>query len=204
MPARPTFFEFLKAFGGRWFILMSGPASVPAAVAAAVVSNSVWRVLLACTAIACFLFTAYWIWRIERERRNEAESALALANDFTLTDWGNVRVADNPEVVALFNENGPERNKFLAFLTREHISCWARRMAPGYSDLVKVPGSVWNMEWFFDFAPKRPDDQRSINQTFIRDNKNNNAMFYDLYVNHTEMKRVWPTIELTQARDEVR
>jgi hypothetical protein len=141
MPPKATFLEFLRAFGGRWFILMSGPASVPATVAAALVSSTVWRVLLACTAIVCFLFTAYWIWRIERLKRTEVEREIERLNDFTLTEYGNVRAADNPAVIDLFKNYGPKSNKLLAFLIGERISCWARRRAPGAtSDLVKVPG----------------------------------------------------------------
>jgi hypothetical protein len=203
MRLRTTFIEYLHAFTGRWFVLMSGPVSVPAAGAAAIVSTSVWRILFACTAIICFVFSSYWVWRIERKKRLEAESELARANDFSLTEWGNVRVADNPAVIDLFKSYGPDRNKFLALLTGERISCWARRMA-GSPDLVKVPGSVWNEGWSFDFDPKRQDDQRTINQTFIRDGKNHNARFYDVYVNFTEMKRVWPSIELIQATQDIR
>jgi hypothetical protein len=194
MMPKATLFEYFKAFGGRWFILMSGPASVPAAVAAAIVSNSAWRVLLACTAIGCFLFTSYWIWRIEREKRAVAEGEIERLNDFSLTAWGNVRVADNPQVLDLFQSRGPERNKFLSLLTKEYISCWARRMTAGESDLVKVPGSVWNAGCNFNFDPKRQEDQRTINQTFIKDYANR-PIFYDLYLNLTEMKRIWPAIE---------
>jgi hypothetical protein len=166
------------------------------------VSNSLWRILLAATAIGCFVFSSYWIWRVEREKRAEAESELARANDISLTGWGNVRVADNPQVLDLFQSRGPERNKFLSLLTQEWISCWARRMT-GSSDLVKVPSSVWNEGCNFDFDPKRADDQRTINQTFIRDHAKR-PMFYDLYLNFTEMKRIWPMIELTQTTHDIR
>jgi hypothetical protein len=82
---------------------MSGPVSVPAAIAAAPVPNTVAALLLAGTAIFCFIFSSYWVWRIEREKREEAENQLATANDFALTKY-NVRVADNPAAVALFRE----------------------------------------------------------------------------------------------------
>jgi hypothetical protein len=201
--SKATFLQYLRAFTARWFVLMSGPLSVPAAIGAAIVPNWVARILLAGTAIVCILFSSYWVWRIEREKRAEAENALAVANDFTLTEWGNVRVADNPAVVNLFKDSGPERNKFLALLTGERLSCWARRMTPASSDLVKVPGSVWNAGSNFNFEPKRQDDPRTINQTFIRDHASR-PLFYDLYLNFTEMRRIWPTIELTEATEEVR
>jgi hypothetical protein len=182
---------------------MSGPLSVPAAVAAALVSNSVARVVLACTAVACFIFSSYWIWRVERQKRDEAESALAQANDFSLTQWGNVRVADNPAALDLFDKHGTARNKFLSLLNEDLISCWARPMTAGQSDLVRVIGQIWK-SGYFHFAPKSESDPRAINQTYLRDRRTNNAIFYDLYLNITEMRRIWPTIELMQATEEKR
>jgi hypothetical protein len=38
---------------------------------------------------------------------------------------------------------------------------------------------------------------------FLRDHANR-PMFYDLYLNFTQLKRTWPTIEITQTLNEVR
>jgi hypothetical protein len=179
---------------------MSGPLSVPAAIAAALVPNAVATLLLAATAMFCFIFSSYWVWRIEREKREEAENQLAAANDFALTQWGNVRVADNPAALALFREYDPARNKFIALLTQNQIGCWARRLV-GPPDLVFVPGTVWNEMGVLDFQSKN-DTPGSINQTYIR--KPKQTLFYDVHLNFAQMKRIWPTIVLREATEDVR
>jgi hypothetical protein len=115
--------------------------------------------------------------------------------------WGNARVADNPTALSLFREYGPERNKFLAFLTQNYIDCWARRMV-GRTDLVVVPGSVWNSGGHLMFAPKQ-GESGGINQTYIRDGERRD-IFHDVHLNLAQMKRVWPNIELTEAREDIR
>src|ERR1700732_647930 len=104
-----TFPEYLRAFTARWFVFMSGPARFPAAIAAALVEGTVTKVCLALTAIACFGLSSFWIWKTEREKRNIAEARVneLEANDFAQTQWGNVRVADNPAAIALFMNPGP-------------------------------------------------------------------------------------------------
>ena len=58
---------------------MSGPISVPAAIAAAYVENPTARILLALTAVVSFIFSSFWVWKIEREKRLAIEASLALA-----------------------------------------------------------------------------------------------------------------------------
>jgi hypothetical protein len=87
-------------------------------------------------------------------KSDKPQDQLATANDFTLTRWGNVRVADNPAAILLFQEYGSDRNKFLALLMRSYITCWARRTVAGAGDLVEVPGSIWNSGARFIFLPK--------------------------------------------------
>jgi hypothetical protein len=201
---KTTFPEYLWAFTGRWSVLMTSAPSVPAAIAAAFAPNWIARIVFAATAVICFLVSSFLVWRNEREKRAEAETELARQNDPILTGWGNVRVADNPNALELFLVRGAERDKLLSLLTDGVISCWARRMTPDQSDLKKVAGSVWNdAGTVFDFDPKRPDDERTINQTYIRDHANR-PRFYDLYLNYTQMRRVWRTIVLTQTKGEVR
>jgi|GEM_PF-4686793 len=72
------FFSYLKAFTNRWFVTMSGPASVPLAIAGYFVENNAARIVLSLTAIECFVFAAYWVWRGERKVRIEVEGK---AND---------------------------------------------------------------------------------------------------------------------------
>jgi hypothetical protein len=67
----PTLRNFFQAFGSRWFILMSGPLTVPFSVAAVFVSSGWPKALLVALAISCAVFSSYWVWRMERLARNE-------------------------------------------------------------------------------------------------------------------------------------
>jgi hypothetical protein len=205
-----TFQEYLRAFTARWFVLMSGPVSVPFTAAALYVENTTAKALLTIMAITCFAFSSYWIWRIEREARLIAENRLQV-NDSIHDPWGNLRVADNPEVVRLFLECGPERNKLLALLVQNRIRCWGRRMVGrsdlvmvGRSDLVFVPGSVWNSSSYLRFQARNENDRGGINQTYIRDDNSKRDIFYDVHLNLAQMRRVWPDIQLQEATEDVR
>ena len=77
---------FLRAFGGRWFILMSGPPTVPLAGLALFVGNTALRVLFVVLAVACGVFSAYWVWRQERIARNEAEARIQPRLEFVVED----------------------------------------------------------------------------------------------------------------------
>ena len=77
MPSASGFFAFLRAFGGRWFVAMSGPLTVPFSVAALYVDSTWARALFGLLAVTCALFTAFWLWRLERERVIDLESRLA-------------------------------------------------------------------------------------------------------------------------------
>ena len=74
----------------------------------------------------------------------------------------------------------------------------------GRSDLVMVPGSVWNANGHFLFAPKNEDDAGSINQTYIRDDRTKNTIFHGVYLNFLQMRRIWPSIELKEATEDIR
>jgi hypothetical protein len=180
MPIGPaTFGEYLRAFTARWFVFMSGPLSVPAAIAAALVEGTAAKIALATTAIACFGFSSFWIWKIEWDKlcASEAKVKELEGNDVAQTAWGNVRVADNPEAIALFLEHGPQRNKFLALLAQFYITSWARPMA-GRSDLLSIDGGIWSQLAVFAFEPKR-DDAGTINQTYIRRTTDSVALYYN-------------------------
>jgi len=55
---------------------MSGPASVPFAIAAVFVPGTALKILLALLALLCGLLASYGVWRTERIARNKAEAAL--------------------------------------------------------------------------------------------------------------------------------
>jgi hypothetical protein len=198
MDLKATFAEYLRAFTARWFILMSGPLMVPFTIAAVYVENTYAKVLLALTAIGCFIFSSYWIWRIEREARATAESKLL--SDRSNEAWGNVRVADNPAIAKLFLDGGGDRNRFLGLLTQNYMSCWGRRMA-GRSDLVAVPGTVWNEAYHLMYIPAQEHETGAINQTYIRDRDNRSA-FFDAHLNATQLRRFWPNINFVEAKED--
>src|SRR5690349_5925072 len=58
---------YLKAFFGDTLTGMSGPLSVPFALAALFVSSHGQKVLYGCLAALCALFASYRVWRNERE-----------------------------------------------------------------------------------------------------------------------------------------
>lgn len=59
---------FAQAMLAHWFSAMSGPLSVPAAIAAAFVQNQTGQMLLVLTAFVCVWAAAYGMWRAEREQ----------------------------------------------------------------------------------------------------------------------------------------
>src|ERR1700730_769797 len=66
--------SYIRAFGVRWFVTMSGPLSVPLAVIAYFVQNDAAKIILFTTALLCAVFASYWVWKVEREARIDAES----------------------------------------------------------------------------------------------------------------------------------
>lgn len=69
-------FSYIRAFGVRWFVTMSGPLSVPLAVIAYFVQNDAAKVILFTTALLCGVFASYWVWKVEREARIKAENEI--------------------------------------------------------------------------------------------------------------------------------
>jgi hypothetical protein len=60
--------DFTRAMLGDWLARMSGPLSVPAAIAALWVPNDRAKILLGLTAIAAFCVTAYRLWKTEHDK----------------------------------------------------------------------------------------------------------------------------------------
>lgn len=67
MPPRARIRDFLAAIFSHWLTAMSGPLSVPLAVAAFFVQGNLAKTLLAISAIVCFGAAAYLVWRRERQ-----------------------------------------------------------------------------------------------------------------------------------------
>jgi hypothetical protein len=68
MKPSTSVWAFLRAFGGRWFVAMSGPLTVPFTAAAVFVDNAWLKLLFGLSAATCATFTSYWLWRAERQR----------------------------------------------------------------------------------------------------------------------------------------
>lgn len=62
---------FVRGWGSRWFIYMSGAPSVPAAIAAVFVQSKTAQVLLIVTAIFSFVLASFFVWR-EQYRKTVA------------------------------------------------------------------------------------------------------------------------------------
>jgi hypothetical protein len=60
--------NFGRAMLGDWLARMSGPLSVPAAIASLWVTNDTAKILLGLTAIAAFCLTAYRLWKSEHDK----------------------------------------------------------------------------------------------------------------------------------------
>jgi hypothetical protein len=67
-PDGTGFGAFLRAFGGRWFVAMSGPATVPFAIVALFVESTWAKTLFVLLAVMCAGFASYWVWHDERQR----------------------------------------------------------------------------------------------------------------------------------------
>jgi hypothetical protein len=70
--------QFVRSFGARWFIYMSGAPSVPTAIAASLVENKTAQVGFAITAVVCILLAAFFIWREEYKKSGHFKPNFAL------------------------------------------------------------------------------------------------------------------------------
>lgn len=59
---------FFAAIWAHWFTAMSGPLSVPVAMAAFLVENQTAKILLGLTAFVCVWAATYRVWRAEHEK----------------------------------------------------------------------------------------------------------------------------------------
>src|SRR5271168_756903 len=60
--------SFFKAISGDWLALMSGPPTVPLAIASYYVSNHSLKVLFGCLAILCGFVSSFRIWAKEHRK----------------------------------------------------------------------------------------------------------------------------------------
>src|SRR5665213_4477659 len=79
--SQPTAKNYIRAFRARWFVLMSGPLTVPFAIAAIFVEGTWQKTGYAALAVFCGGYSSFQVWKAERLARNTAESELAQIQD---------------------------------------------------------------------------------------------------------------------------
>jgi hypothetical protein len=135
----------------------------------------------------------------ENRALKEQLKVAGTASAFKHTAWGNVRVASNPPLIRLFEESGPDHDKFMAFLAGHYLTCWGRQMNREYPDLVFVGTDVWSTS----YVSLEPSPDGSGTETYIR-NRNRNvhgAAFRDLHLNFALLQNIWPDMRLKQTTD---
>jgi len=82
------FIAFLKSFTGRWFLLMSGPLTVPLGFAAVFVPSAWMRILFGLLTLTCGVFSAYRVWAEQYDEvhtlSRRVDDLTAVANAFQL------------------------------------------------------------------------------------------------------------------------
>jgi hypothetical protein len=131
--------------------------------------------------------------------RNEALAAFPGDPDDIADSYPNIRLADSPTAMDLLN--GRERPKLIGLLSSGKLCAWARISASLSSDLFPMNGSIWKTHSLMFLA--KGDDPKAINQTFLRPRGNQNSSHYDICLNHAQLKRVWPDLQISQSRCDV-
>jgi hypothetical protein len=110
--------------------------------------------------------------------------------------YPNVRVADSPAVIELFD--GSDRAKLLALLSAGKISSWARLSSRKRRDLIKLDGKIWTSHTFLFFSK---DGEGRINQTFLQ--AKGYSSNYDVCMNYAQLKREWPDLSIHRVTCDV-
>src|SRR4051794_32360097 len=71
-----TLWAFIRSFFIRWFVAMSGPLTVPFATLAVFAPNTWQKISFSALAVGCAAFSSYWVWRVERLKKNEIAARL--------------------------------------------------------------------------------------------------------------------------------
>jgi hypothetical protein len=192
----PTLRNFVLAFCMHWLKLMSGPLSVLVAVLGLWFAEGPYaRIAFGILGIAALFISSYLVWRPERLTVIELKRLL---DDTVEANYANVRLADNPNVLALFG--GAERSKLLTLLMGGTLSSWARNMMS--HDLNPLAGDIWQSHKMI-FNPRDANDPGAINQTYLRPKQGGNATHYDVCLNLLQLKRAWPDFEIQEGKCDV-
>ncbi|HUZ30837.1 MAG TPA: hypothetical protein VMV19_01830 [Xanthobacteraceae bacterium] len=115
--------------------------------------------------------------------------------------YANVRVADSPAVIELFE--GRERTKLIGLLNSNKLTTWVRPSNGIGRDLETAEGKIWGSHTF-QFMSKRDDDSGTINQTYLRPRFNPNSSHYDICLNYAQLKRAWPDLQINRTACDIR
>jgi hypothetical protein len=122
-------------------------------------------------------------------KKGTGGAELAASNEF-VCDIPDVRIADSPEALSLFD--GVDADKLVPLLEGEKITSWGRPRGMGEPPLLRVPGAVWRTHRI-EFHPHGSVDRR-INQTFLKRGSETHV-YYDIRLNRAQLKRIWPNFE---------
>lgn len=192
--------DYFRAFSARWFILMSGPLSVPAALAAAWFENTTARILLALTAAACFVFSSYWVWKIEREKRLAAEAQIAVV---PRPDWPihELFCLINPDFLDRTDDRVDESwdkvgNDIRDQASLGHLKIWGRVVRNGPDRILGqrealrlIEPSYWRTAFFtYSFFDNTAGD---VPHTYLGLGQSG-VLYTNLLVNRDEALSLWP------------
>ena len=126
---------FLRAFGPDWFRQMSGPVSVPFALAGAAVPG--WAgSLLWLAAYVCLCFAAYALWQQGQKDIRDQKAKFAALEDKIVSRAAKQAVLMN--LVALRNRGVNEiRKPAYNFKTKEEVAAWIPSVLQWLSDTVE-------------------------------------------------------------------
>jgi len=102
-----------------------------------------------------------------------------------------VRVADSLTAQRIFE--GQDGDKLIPLLEAEKIFAWARPVGRGEPPPIRIPGGTWrtNQLW----CMPKGDNPHMRNQTFIKSKTGSETIYFDLFLNRGQIRRVWPNFE---------
>jgi hypothetical protein len=115
------------------------------------------------------------------------------SDDLNVVPVPNIRVADNPIALNLFDGTG--RDKLFPLLEAGKLIAWARPMGAGEPPPIRLEGDIWRSHFF----EHRSAHGQSIPQTFVKERSGGRPSYYDVFLNLEQCMRFWPDFALTDG-----
>jgi hypothetical protein len=194
--------DFGRALVADWFARMSGPLSVPAAVAALWVADTTARILLGATAFVCLATTGYALWRRERERAPAAETKLEAIAHAT-PDWPIHELFSyiNPDFLERADSGVGDAwdnvsNDIRDQASLRRLKIWGRAVGTGVDRILGqretfrlIERNYWTMAFFtYSFFNESAGDAP---HTYLEAGRRG-VVYTDLHVNRAEAQLIWP------------